>query len=579
MTGVGAGAVRRRGQRLARRRTNGQGRRLVAARSDVHAAPQYFHPPAVGRGRRVRRPSEVGAPRTSARPTRSCSTTSRDRVGRLPRGERAPADDAGAGRRGDRLGLGPRPAHLGRQRATCRRRASPPPAASTVDAVRSLIDDHTDGRVARVPRRARRNVLELNLALDALGADLGESPDRMAPRHAAHLPRRRAWRGQDLRHAQRGPPPAPSGAPTSSSASSRPTAGPTTAEQIGDLEVVPRRQRRVPRHDVRGDGRRRRAGPAARRSRSSTSSRTPTSRAVRNEKRWQDVEELLDAGIDVISTVNIQHLEIAQRRRRAHHRHHAARDDARRRSCARADQIELVDMTPEALRRRMAHGNIYPAEQDRRRARATTSGRATWRRSRELALLWVADRVDEALAGVPRAPRHHRAVGDARARRRRAHRRAGRRPPDPAGGADRPTRAKASCSASTSAPSDGLAGAGRRSCSTSTARCSSELGGEYHEVGGRRHRRRARRLRPARERDPARARREPPVALGGADHAGSVINGVIRAVGHDRRPRDLAPRETDHERAIALPPPADGLRCRPGVAGSRGHWPSRARRS
>ena len=52
-----------------------------------------------------------------------------------------------------------------------------------------------------------------------------------------------------------------------------------------------------------------RCWPAARRWSWSTSSRTPTPRAARNPKRWQDVEELLDAGITVISTVNVQHLE------------------------------------------------------------------------------------------------------------------------------------------------------------------------------------------------------------------------------------------------------------------------------
>ena len=50
----------------------------------------------------------------------------------------------------------------------------------------------------------------------------------------------------------------------------------------------------------------------------------------RHEKRWQDIEELLDAGIDVISTVNIQHLGVAQRRRRADHRRRPAGDRARR---------------------------------------------------------------------------------------------------------------------------------------------------------------------------------------------------------------------------------------------------------
>jgi len=81
----------------------------------------------------------------------------------------------------------------------------------------------------------------------------------------------------------------------------------------------------------------------------------------RNEKRWQDIEELLAAGIDVISTVNIQHLEslndVVQKITGVPQRERVP--DAVVRA---ADQVELVDMSPEALRRRMAHGNIYPAE-------------------------------------------------------------------------------------------------------------------------------------------------------------------------------------------------------------------------
>ena len=72
-------------------------------------------------------------------------------------------------------------------------------------------------------------------------------------------------------------------------------------------------------------------------------------------------------------------------------------------------------MTPEALRRRMAHGNIYkPSRIDAALANYFRPGNLA--ALRELALLWVADRVDEALERVPGAPRHHRAVGDARAR-------------------------------------------------------------------------------------------------------------------------------------------------------------------
>ena len=81
----------------------------------------------------------------------------------------------------------------------------------------------------------------------------------------------------------------------------------------------------------------------------------------RNEKRWQDIEELLAAGIEVISTVNIQHLEsvndVVNRITGVIQRETVPDVVVRR-----ADQIELVDMSPETLQRRMAHGNIYPAE-------------------------------------------------------------------------------------------------------------------------------------------------------------------------------------------------------------------------
>ena len=81
----------------------------------------------------------------------------------------------------------------------------------------------------------------------------------------------------------------------------------------------------------------------------------------RNAKRWQGIEELLDAGIQVISAVNIQHLEslndVVEQITGVPQRETVP--DAVVRA---ADQVELVDMTAEALRRRMAHGNIYPPE-------------------------------------------------------------------------------------------------------------------------------------------------------------------------------------------------------------------------
>jgi two-component system sensor histidine kinase KdpD len=115
----------------------------------------------------------------------------------------------------------------------------------------------------------------------------------------------------------------------------------------------------------------------------------------RNAKRWQDVEELLAAGIDVISTVNIQHLEslgdVVESITGVRQRETVPDEVVRR-----ADQIELVDMSPEALRRRMAHGNIYqPDKVDAALSNYFRPGNLT--ALRELALLWVADRVDEHL--------------------------------------------------------------------------------------------------------------------------------------------------------------------------------------
>lgn len=115
-----------------------------------------------------------------------------------------------------------------------------------------------------------------------------------------------------------------------------------------------------------------------------------------NAWRWQDVQQLLDAGISVITTVNVQHLEslndvvagitgVTQQE---------TVPDAVVRA---AEQIELVDMTPQALRRRMAHGHIYPPERvDTALANYFREGNLT--ALRELALLWVADRVEEGLA-------------------------------------------------------------------------------------------------------------------------------------------------------------------------------------
>jgi two-component system sensor histidine kinase KdpD len=115
----------------------------------------------------------------------------------------------------------------------------------------------------------------------------------------------------------------------------------------------------------------------------------------RHDKRWQDVMELLSAGIDVITTVNIQHLE-------------SIGDAVERMSGVRirervpdwvlrtADQTELVDSSPEQLRRRMLHGNIYPPAKI---PQALTNFFRTDNliALRELALRFLADETDEEL--------------------------------------------------------------------------------------------------------------------------------------------------------------------------------------
>lgn len=114
-----------------------------------------------------------------------------------------------------------------------------------------------------------------------------------------------------------------------------------------------------------------------------------------NAKRWEDVEQLLAAGIDVVTTVNVQHLESLNDVVRAItgvEQQETVPDTVVR----GAGAIELVDMSPEALRRRIAHGNVYAAEKvDAALANYFRVGNLT--ALREVALLWVADRVDDAL--------------------------------------------------------------------------------------------------------------------------------------------------------------------------------------
>ena len=168
-----------------------------------------------------------------------------------------------------------------------------------------------------------------------------------------------------------------------------------TREQIRDLEIVPRatvlyRGTSFQEMDLDAVLARR---PAVALVDELAHTNTP---GMRHEKRRQDIAELLDAGIDVISTLNIQHLEslndVVTRITGVPQRETVPDAMVRR-----AEQIELVDMAPEAIRRRMAHGNIYPADRiDAALGNYFRPGNLG--ALRELALLWVADRVEENLS-------------------------------------------------------------------------------------------------------------------------------------------------------------------------------------
>src|SRR2546421_115034 len=145
-----------------------------------------------------------------------------------------------------------------------------------------------------------------------------------------------------------------------------------TAAQIGDLEVVPRRRisyRGTDFEEMDVDAVLARK-PQVALIDEIAHTNVPGSR---NEKRWQDVAEVLDAGVDVISTLNMQHLESVNDvvERITGVKQHETIPDAIVRA---AEQVELVDMTPEALRRRMAHGNIYPPARMAMRAHAELLG-------------------------------------------------------------------------------------------------------------------------------------------------------------------------------------------------------------
>jgi len=165
---------------------------------------------------------------------------------------------------------------------------------------------------------------------------------------------------------------------------------PQTAAQIGDLEVVPPREtlyKGVTLREMDTDAVLRRR-PRVALVDELAHTNAPGSR---HEKRYEDVRELLDAGIDVISTLNIQHIE-------------SLNDTVQQFSGVavretvlnEAAQVELIDITPEALIQRMKHGNIYPPAQAQRALdNFFTPGNLT--ALRELALRATAKEVEEDL--------------------------------------------------------------------------------------------------------------------------------------------------------------------------------------
>jgi two-component system sensor histidine kinase KdpD len=113
---------------------------------------------------------------------------------------------------------------------------------------------------------------------------------------------------------------------------------------------------------------------------------------MRNEKRYQDIEEVLDAGIDVISTVNVQHLE-SLNDEIAELTEVRVRETFPDRLIDEADEVVLVDLTPEALQQRLRAGKIYAPE----RAEAALLNffrTENLSRLRELALREVAEDVE-----------------------------------------------------------------------------------------------------------------------------------------------------------------------------------------
>ena len=248
----------------------------------------------------------------------------------------------------------------------------------------------------------------------------------------------------------------------------------------------------------------------------------------------------------------------------------------------RADQIELVDMSPEALRRRMAHGNIYPPERvDAALANYFRPGNLA--ALRELTLLWVADRVEEGLQGYMEA----HGIADAWETRervvvaitgapggeqlvRRAARIAG--------------RLKGGLIGVHVVPSDGLATRAGPALAAQR-RLLEELGGTYREIVGDGV--------PAALVDFARSEMATQMVIGASRRSrwhellhGAVVNAIVRRAEGLRRPRDRPGRRvrqrrpvTGRGRAVRAGPVAGARAPRGAVSSSVSGSPSSGSRS
>src|SRR2546421_6286835 len=135
---------------------------------------------------------------------------------------------------------------------------------------------------------------------------------------------------------------------------------PQTQAQLGDLEVIPRKKvtyRGVTLEEMDTEA------IIARHPRVALVDELAHTNAPgsKHAKRYQDVQEILDAGIDVVTTLNIQHLE-SLNDLVASITGVRVRETLPDRILDQADEVELVDISPYALRQRMRHGNIYPPD-------------------------------------------------------------------------------------------------------------------------------------------------------------------------------------------------------------------------